>query len=164
MNDTTARRARGLVVAGLSAAAFAVTLAACSGGGSSSSTPGTGTVTTAPSSAPAATAAAQPASTPTAASSLAGSWSGQYSGAYSGTFTLTWHQTGSKLQGTIHISAPADTMPINGTVNGTSIEFGTVGSTAITYSGTVSGSSMSGNYQVNGQGASSGGPWSAARS
>ena len=44
--------------------------------------------------------------------------------------------------------------------NGASIQFGTVGSTAITYAGTVSGSSMSGNYQVGG---SAGGPWSASQ-
>jgi len=35
---------------------------------------------------------------------------------------------------------------------------------AITYSGTVSGSSMSGNYQVHAQGGAAGGPWSAAKS
>jgi hypothetical protein len=47
-------------------------------------------------------------------------------------------------------------------VNGDAISFGTVGSgTAITYSGTVSGNSMSGTYKVNGQG---GGPWSATKS
>ena len=37
---------------------------------------------------------------------------------------------------------------INGTVNGGTISFGTVGSQAITYSGSVSGDSMSGTYKV----------------
>jgi hypothetical protein len=159
MNDNVTRRVRGLAIVGVSAA-FAVGLAACSSGSSTSSTPGGGTVTTAPPSA-AATEAATPASSATGAGSLTGSWSGQYSGSYSGTFALTWTQSGPNLHGTIHISNPADTVPINGTVNGSAIQFGTVGSTAITYSGTVSGSSMSGNYQVGG---SAGGPWSAARS
>jgi len=44
-------------------------------------------------------------------------------------------------------------------VNGT-IRFGTVGSLAITYSGSVSGNSMSGTYQVGG---SNGCPWSASK-
>jgi len=162
MNDKTTRRARGLVIVGLSAA-FAVTLAACSGGSNSSSTPGGDTARPAQTSA-AATEAATPASSATTASSLAGSWSGQYSGSYSGTFTLTWTQSGSNLHGTIHISNPAGTLPINGTVSGTAIRFGTVGSMAITYSGTVSGSSMSGSYQVHAQGGAAGGPWNAAKS
>jgi hypothetical protein len=159
MNEKTTRRARGLAILGLSAA-FAVGLAACSGGSGTSSTPGGGTVTTAPPSA-AATQAAAPASSPAGAGSLTGSWSGQYSGNFSGTFSLTWTESGSKLHGTIHISNPDQTMPINGTVSGGSIQFGTVGSTAITYSGSVSGSSMSGTYQVGG---SPGGPWSASQS
>lgn len=41
-------------------------------------------------------------------------------------------------------------------------QVGTVGSTAITYSGTVSGSSMSGRYQVHNGGAA-GEPWSASK-
>ena len=155
MNDSMTRRARGLVIVGLSAA-FAVTLAACSSGSGTSSTP-SATATTAPSSPPA-TEAATPASS---AGPLTGSWSGQYGGSYSGTFSLTWSQSGSNLHGTIHISNPSDTLPINGTVNGNAIQFGTVGSMAITYSGTVSGSSMSGNYQVGG---AAGGPWSASKS
>ena len=42
-------------------------------------------------------------------------------------------------------------------MNGSSIQFGTVGSSAITYTGTVSGNSMSGSYQTPG----GGGSWSA---
>ena len=66
-------------------------------------------------------------------------------------------------EGTIHISNPDTTVPIHGTVNGAAITFGTVGSTSITYTGSVSGSSMSGNYKVGTANGSAGGPWSAAK-
>jgi hypothetical protein len=104
--------------------------------------------------------AAAPATSATAAAAgLSGHWSGQYSGAYSGTFSLNWTQSGSSLSGHISLSYPAgEVLSLHGSVNGSAITFGTVGSTAITYSGTVSGTSMSGNYQVQGSG---GGPWSA---
>jgi hypothetical protein len=62
------------------------------------------------------------------------------------------------LSGTIKLSAPASTLPVHGTLASGSIRFGTVGSVAITYTGSISGSSMSGSYQVAG---SSGGSWSA---
>ena len=84
---------------------------------------------------------------------------GKYDGAFNGTFTLTWTQKNSKLTGSIELST-AGTLNLNGVVTGNAIQFGTVGSTAITYSGTVSGDSMSGTYQVNG---SSGGNWSATK-
>jgi hypothetical protein len=88
---------------------------------------------------------------------LSGKWSGQYSGTYSGTFTLNWQQTGSDLSGSITLSSPAGTLPINGTVNGSAIQFGTVGGPGITYTGSVSGNSMSGSYQT----PAGGGSWSA---
>jgi hypothetical protein len=93
---------------------------------------------------------------------LSGTWSGQYGGAYSGTFTLHWQQNNSKLSGTIQLST-AGTLPINGMVQGSSIHFGTVGSMAITYSGSVSGSSMSGSYQVQAGSSTQTGTWSASR-
>jgi hypothetical protein len=93
-----------------------------------------------------------------AQSSLTGAWSGNYSGAYHGTFTLQWTQSGSKLSGTIKLSANRGAkVPLKGTVHGNTIRFGTVGSSAITYSGSVSGKSMSGTYKTPG----GGGPWSA---
>jgi len=56
-------------------------------------------------------------------------------------------------------------MPIQGTVAGNSIRFGTVGSSGITYTGTVSGNSMSGSYKlVAANGTTFSGPWSASRS
>jgi hypothetical protein len=88
---------------------------------------------------------------------LTGSWSGTYSGAYHGTFTLHWTQSKSRLTGTIKLSSVGRTN-ITGTVRGSTIRFGTVGNAnAITYSGSVSGKSMSGTYKTGGVG----GSWSA---
>ncbi|MGA8218934.1 MAG: hypothetical protein WB771_10230, partial [Solirubrobacterales bacterium] len=70
-----------------------------------------------------------------------------------------WQQSGSTLSGTIKLSNSGGTEQINGTVNGSAIKFGTVGGPGITYSGSVSGSSMSGSYQTPG----GGGPWSASK-
>ena len=79
---------------------------------------------------------------------LTGTWSGTYSGAYHGTFTLHWTQTNSRLTGTIKLSSAGRTN-ITGTVRGGKISFGTVGNaSAITYSGSVSGKSMSGTYKT----------------
>jgi len=96
-----------------------------------------------------------------AAGGLSGSWSGSYSGSYSGTFTLSWTQNGSTLAGTIDLST-SGRAPLTGTVNGDRITFGTVGSAAIAYTGTVSGNAMSGSYSIAG-GAGGTGSWSAHR-
>ncbi len=80
----------------------------------------------------------------------------------SGTAKQAVNQSGSKLNGTIQLSNPGTSLPIHGRVAGGSIRFGTVGSYAITYSGTVSGNSMSGSYQVH-AGNVSGGPWNASK-
>ncbi|HEX3290711.1 MAG TPA: hypothetical protein VHR46_04900 [Gaiella sp.] len=87
---------------------------------------------------------------------LAGTWSGKYGGAYSGTFTLHWRQTGTKLTGSIRLSKPSGTYPISGSVQHSAIRFGAVGVGA-TYTGSVSGTSMSGRYKT----PQGGGPWSA---
>ena len=90
--------------------------------------------------------------------SLTGTWSGTYRGAYRGTFTLHWTQSKSRLTGTIKLSSNVGRTNITGTVRGNTIRFGTVGNTnAITYSGSVSGTSMSGTYKAGG----AGGSWSA---
>lgn len=146
--------------------ALGITALACSSSGKTT----TGTTLSAPASSAASetsTTAAATSTTAAAAGALSGTWSGTYSGAYSGTFTLTWQQSGSNLSGTIMISsfnnAPRS---INGTVQGSAISFGTVGSQAIQYSGTASGNSMSGTWQIagpNGQ-AAGGGSWSASKS
>ncbi len=142
----------------------ALLVAACSSSPASAppvQAPTASAVAQAASAAPAASTA--PSTAAPAPAGLSGTWSGQYSGSYDGSFTLTWTQAGSKLTGTIKISAPASTMSINGTVQGDSISFGTVGSYGITYSGKVSGNSMSGSYKVSdGQGST--GPWSASKS
>jgi hypothetical protein len=92
-----------------------------------------------------------------AGGSLTGTWSGTYGGAYHGTFTLNWTQSKSHLTGTIKISNVGRTN-ITGRVSGSTIRFGTVGNAnAITYSGSVSGTSMSGTYKTGG----AGGRWSA---
>jgi hypothetical protein len=97
---------------------------------------------------------------------LSGKWSGNYSGSYSGTFSLTWQQSGNKLDGTIEISAFSDApTALTGTVQGKSIKFGTVGSEAISYSGSFSASNMSGSWKMQAEGRSmGGGSWQAARS
>jgi hypothetical protein len=140
----------------------ALLLAACSGSPATTTPP-----STSPAVAPAATtsAASAPATTSSAAtaSALSGTWNGQYGGSYSGTFTLNWQQNSSNLSGTIDLSNPSGTLSIHGTVAGGSINFGTVGSMAITYSGSVSGNSMSGNYQVKTANGSQNGTWSASK-
>ena len=93
------------------------------------------------------------------AGSLSGTWSGTYGGAYRGTFVVHWRQTGSQLRGTIKLSNPKTEPGITGSVHGSRIRFGTVGSAAITYSGSVSGKSMSGTYHT----PKGGGSWSARR-
>ena len=103
------------------------------------------TQATTPASTPAAASStpAAASSTPAAASStpaaataaLTGKWSGTYSGTFTGTFTLTWTESSGKLTGTIDLST-SGTVPLNGTVAGNQITFGTVGSTAVTYAGT----------------------------
>jgi hypothetical protein len=145
-------------------AALAMTLAACSGSGSTATQGTAGQAAQANSAATASPASAPPAAA-AAASGLSGRWRGRYSGAYQGHFLLKWHQAGSKLTGRITLSAPArGTLGINGTVQGGTIRFGTVGSEAITYSGSVSGDSMSGTWKIRGpNGTAGGGPWSASR-
>lgn len=142
----------------LTIGAASLLLAACGspGGGGSTST-GTAPTHSAAAQPPAAAASSAPA----AAGPLTGTWKGQYSGSYQGTFILHWRQAGSKLSGHIHISYPASSLPIHGSVAGGAIRFGTVGSSVITYSGTVSGNSMSGSYKVGGAQA---GNWSASKS
>jgi hypothetical protein len=90
---------------------------------------------------------------------ITGTWSGSYSGAFSGTFTLHWTLTKGVLHGSITLSNPGGKYPINGSVSGTTINFGAVGAGA-TYTGKVSGKSMSGKYKT----AQGGGSWSAKKS
>jgi hypothetical protein len=152
----------------------AALVAACSSSNTLSSTSSTSAQAVSSSTSPAAGVASAPRSSVAAPTSptrsippvsgpvLSGSWKGRYSGAYTGTFVLRWAQSTSKLTGTIDLSTAPGAVTINGTVAGGRIQFGTVGSQAITYTGTVSGSSMSGHYKVAG-GAGGSGTWSATR-
>ena len=88
--------------------------------------------------------------------SLAGTWKGQYSGAFSGTFTIHWTEKKSHLTGTIKLSSPSGTYNITGGVTKSAIKFGAVGVGA-SYTGKVSGKSMSGTYNS----PKGGGTWSA---
>jgi hypothetical protein len=100
----------------------------------------------------------KPVSHTTHAGTLSGTWSGHYSGGYNGTFILHWTQSGSKLTGTIKLSQPSGTFSITGSVHASTISFGAVGAGA-TYTGSVSGKSMSGKYQA----LPKGGSWSATK-
>jgi hypothetical protein len=93
-----------------------------------------------------------------ASSKLAGIWLGRYSGAFSGTFTLRWTQSRSKLSGSITLSNPRGKYGISGSVQRSAIKFGAVGVGA-TYTGTLSGTSMSGSYKT----PQGGGTWSAQK-
>ncbi len=143
-------------VAALAAIVGALALIAAGCGGGS-------TTTTAATATPASATPAANTTTTTAASTsesgLSGKWNGQYSGAYNGTFVLHWQQSGSSLGGKITISSPPSTLDVNGALHGDAITFGTVGSLAITYTGTVTSSSMSGKYSTPG----GGGSWSASK-
>ena len=163
LHGNAGRRPRRLAIGMTATAALAMTLAACSSsGGSTAQVTATRAAKANSAAAPAASAPAQSADN----GGLSGKWRGQYSGAYQGHFVLRWHQSGSRLSGTITLSAPSrGTVPIHGTVQDSTIKFGTVGSEAITYTGSASGNSMSGTWQIKGtSGAAGGGPWSASRS
>jgi hypothetical protein len=112
-------------------------------------------------------AAASPAHTahPAHHASVSGTWEGSYSGTFTGTFKLTWQQSKANLSGTIKISGFGNVpTTIHGTLQGTSIHFGTVGSESITYSGSVSGSSMSGTWKLEANGHVGGtGSWKASK-
>ncbi|HUJ67198.1 MAG TPA: hypothetical protein VLX59_16755 [Acidimicrobiales bacterium] len=132
---------------------------AASSGITTPSTPAASATTAVPATA-GATTPASPAS-----GDLSGTWSGNYTGSFSGTFTLTWQQTGSNLSGTIKISGFGDVPTnIDGSVQGSSIRFGTVHGQEVTYTGTVSGASMSGSWQIPVPGHTVKGSWSASKS
>jgi hypothetical protein len=143
----------------VTAAAAGLLLAACS---SSPATSSDNNAAPPPSTAPATSPPASTSPPAVVSSQLNGKWSGQYTGSFTGTFTLHWHQSGSRLTGTIKLSDPSQDLPITGSVHGSHISFGAVGTVGITYSGSVSGSSMSGHYQVH-DGRGDGGPWQASK-
>jgi hypothetical protein len=99
------------------------------------------------------------------ASALDGTWNGTWQSSGngpSGTFSVTWTESGSDLNGTLSISVGClDGASVTGTVDGSSIEFGSVkGQCQVDYKGDVSGDQMSGTYDISGAG---GGTWTASK-
>lgn len=132
------------------AALTLVLVAAACGGSDSSAAPPTGTAaTTAP---PAVTASSTP-SDSGSADAIEGPWDGTWTSTStpgaSGTFHIEFTQSGDQLNGSITItnSPCITTGTISGALDGNSITFGAVkGSQNVAYTGTISGSSMSGTY------------------
>ena len=90
-----------------------------------------------------------PTPTPTAAQTplsvdLSGTWAGECTGPFNGFCSLTWTQTAHALDGTFMLSSPPDTLHISGNLTGSTISFGAVG--VVTFTGTLSGSTLSGSY------------------
>lgn len=111
------------------------------------------------------TAATATSAAAAATGGLSGTWSGDYTqtspAPAAGTFTLAWQQSGSNVTGTINIPGACNACPISATVNGSSVTFGVVALGGITYTGTVSGSSMSGTYAT--ADSSTKGTWKASK-
>lgn len=114
----------------------------------------------------AATVAASPT---TAASVLDGTWTGTWKASASadnGTVRIQWKQTGAQLAGTIVVTnTPCVTNgTITGQVNGNAITFGAVQSaTTIAYTGTLSGSTITGTYKADASCGNATGSWSATK-
>src|SRR5207247_9731962 len=132
LHGNAGRRPRRLVIGMTATAALAMTLAACSSsGGSTTQVTATQSAKANPAAAPATSAPAQPA----ASSGLSGQWRGQDSGAYQGHFVLRWHQSGARLIGTINLPSPAPgPVPIHGTGPGSASKVGTAGQEDVAYS------------------------------
>jgi len=86
-----------------------------------------------------------PAATQTPLSvNLSGTWLGLCAGQFSGYCSLTLKQAANALEGTFTVQSPPDSVPISGNVTGSTIGFGAVG--VVAFTGTLSGSTMSGSY------------------
>jgi hypothetical protein len=75
---------------------------------------------------------------------LSGAWLGLCTGPFNGFCSVTWTQTANSLDGTFMLSSPPDTLHISGNLTGSTISFGAVG--VVTFTGSLSGSTMSGSY------------------
>jgi hypothetical protein len=76
---------------------------------------------------------------------LSGTWAGLCTGPFNGFCSLTWTQTANALDGTMMLSSPpVDILHISGNLTGSTISFGAVG--VVAFTGTLSGSTMSGSY------------------
>jgi hypothetical protein len=106
-----------------------------------------------------ATSASAASTTAAASGGLSGTWSGTYAGDSQGTFTLSWIQAGSKVAGAIKLDQGTTGLSVTGELQGSSIHFGSVGAGAVTYTGTVSGNTMSGTWTSG----SANGTWNASK-
>lgn len=98
---------------------------------------------------------------------LTGRWAGEFQATAptvsNGTFTLEFGGSAPNYTGTIVLAGLCEpSCPITANVAGNAISFGSVGAQAVTYSGTISGNSMSGSYQV-GTAGDGEGTWKAVR-
>jgi hypothetical protein len=75
---------------------------------------------------------------------LSGTWTGLCTGPFTDGCWITWMQTGDDAYDGTFTLSPHDTIHISGNLNGSTIRFGDVG--VMTFSGTLSGSTMSGSY------------------
>lgn len=131
---------------------LAVVAAACGGNDSSGAASASGTGTAITTQSPSATASSEP-SESAAAGEIQGGWDGTWTSTsdpgVDGTFHIDFTRSGAVLNGSISITdTPCITTgTITGTLDGDNIEFGAVqGTQNIAYTGTISGSSMSGTY------------------
>jgi hypothetical protein len=79
---------------------------------------------------------------PLAPPDLSGTWTGLCTGPFSDYCSVTWTRTGDAYDGTF--TSPRDTVHVSGNLNGSTIRFGDAG--VVTFTGTLSGSAMSGTY------------------
>jgi hypothetical protein len=105
---------------------------------------------------------------PSNAESLAGKWDGSWQNSSpdssSGTFELEWQQDGDTLSGTIEVHGTGcfSEGSVDGTLNGSQIEFGIVsGGAKISYTGAVTADGLSGTYSANAACGNAEGDWTA---
>jgi hypothetical protein len=75
---------------------------------------------------------------------LSGTWAGECTGPFNGFCSLTLMQTANTLHVTFMLSSPPDNLHTSGKLTGSTISFGAVG--VVTFTGTLSGSTLSGSY------------------
>jgi hypothetical protein len=90
---------------------------------------------------------------------LSGDWGGQSTGPFNGSLSLTLTQTANALHGTIMVETSTENLQISGDVSGTTVDFGAPG--VVMFTGTLSGSTISGSYTVIANGRAGAGSWTA---
>jgi hypothetical protein len=150
--DRTLRR-KSLVGAAILVTACLLLSSGCSSSGNgkaSTSTPNTASATSSSAAAPSSAASSTAASSPAAEDKIAGTWNGTFTGGTSsGMFKVVFTQQGETIAGNITITGNGGNAqgPIRGKLTGSNITFGAVGGTAISFTGSFSGNSMSGTYR-----------------